>query len=125
MARHKSPAQKKRESVTFGIFLIVAGLFAFAASVGLVQLVAQHGVVQGTIRGGNAMYVSPGSTEERSVVSWFHSSGREKLRDGDPVSVILYPGGGRASSKSPFRLALYCVLGGIGAIGLGYVFIRF
>ena len=98
---------------------------AFVAALGLVALPVQHGTTTGTMRGGTAYYLPAGTTQEKPVVSWFHSSGRDKLHDGDTVSVILYPDGGHASSKSPYLLAFYTILGGMAAIGVGYVMVRF
>jgi len=104
---------------------MIGGGLAFFASFGLMSLYVQHGTTKGTMRGGTAYYVPPGSTTEQPVKAWFHDSGRQNLRDGDHVAVMLYPSGGSATSKSPFLLAVYCVLGGLAAMGLGYVFIRF
>lgn len=119
MERHKTRAQKKRDTVKFGLVLVGGGALALFAMLGLLQVRVANGVVMGTMRGGTAMYVPPGSTQEKPVVSWFHSSGRENLRDGDAVPVILYPNGGHASSKHPTTLALYCGLGGIAAMAFG------
>lgn len=125
MARFKTKAQKKRDTVMFGLFLVGGGALALFAMLGLLQVRITNGVVMGTLRGGTAMYVPPGSTQEKPVVSWFHSSGREKLREGDAVPVILYPNGGRATSKHPTTLALYCGLGGLAAMAFGVTVLRY
>lgn len=119
MARYKTGAQKKWDTVKFGLVLVGGGAIALFAMLGLLQVRIANGVVMGTMRGGTAMYVPPGSSEEKPVVSWFHDSGRGNLREGDAVPVILYPNGGHASSKHPTTLALYCGLGGIAAMAFG------
>ena len=124
MARHKTRAQKKRDNVMFGLVLFGGGVLALVAMLGLLQVRFANGVVMGTMRGGTVHYVPPGTTQEKPVTSWFHSSGREKIREGDAVPVILNPGGAQATSKHPTTLALYCLLGGGAAMAIGIAILR-
>ncbi len=121
MRRRTSQLRKS----TVGVALVLGGLLSMVVAFYFGWWTLPHRTVRGKLDGRVAAFVDPSTRERQTTGDWVVSWGLERMRQGERVTVILFPDGPSASTWRPWSVVSAFAGGGVLSVATGYVMLRF